>query len=198
MLRIGITGGLGSGKSEVTAFFKQKGARVFDADLEAKLILLHSEGVQKSVIAAFGDTVLNEVGELDFQRLARHAFANSDRQRQLNDIMHPEVILAADKAMILAEQDGVAMFILDAPLLFEAKLEEYLDLTVVVIADQQVRIKRALERGNLTEEDILRRIQLQMPDKEKLARADLVVTNNGTLEQLQAELEALYSNIIWD
>ncbi|MCH8024244.1 MAG: dephospho-CoA kinase [Candidatus Marinimicrobia bacterium] len=198
MLRIGITGGLGSGKSEVTAFFKQKGARVFDADLEAKLILLHSEGVQKAVIAAFGDTVLNEVGELDFQRLARHAFANSDRQRQLNEIMHPEVILAADKAMILAEQDGVAMFILDAPLLFEAKLEEYLDLTVVVIADQQVRIKRALERGNLTEEDILRRIQLQMPDKEKLARADLVVTNNGTLEQLQAELEALYSNIIWD
>ena len=198
MLRIGITGGLGSGKSEVTAFFKQKGARVFDADLEAKLLLLHSEGVQKAVIAAFGDTVLNEVGELDFQRLARHAFANSDRQRQLNEIMHPEVILAADKAMILAEQDGVAMFILDAPLLFEAKLEEYLDLTVVVIADRQVRIKRALERGNLTEEDILRRIQLQMPDKEKLARADLVVTNNGTLEQLQAELEALYSNIIWD
>ena len=198
MLRIGITGGLGSGKSEVTAFFKQKGARVFDADLEAKLILLHSEGVQKAVIAAFGETVLNEVGELDFQRLARHAFANSDRQRRLNDIMHPEVILAADKAMILAEQDGVAMFILDAPLLFEAKLEEYLDLTVVVIADQQVRVKRALERGNLTEEDILRRIQLQMPDKEKLARADLVVTNNGTLEQLQAELEALYSNIIWD
>lgn len=198
MLRIGITGGLGSGKSEVTAFFKQKGARVFDADLEAKLILLHSEGVQKAVIAAFGDTVLNEVGELDFQRLARHAFANSDRQRQLNEIMHPEVIRAADKAMILAKQDGVEMFILDAPLLFEAKLEEYLDLTVVVIADRQVRIKRALERGNLTEEDILRRIQLQMPDKEKLARADLVVTNNGTLEQLQAELEALYSNIIWD
>ncbi|MCH7938358.1 MAG: dephospho-CoA kinase [Candidatus Marinimicrobia bacterium] len=198
MLRIGITGGLGSGKSEVTEFFKQKGARVFDADVEAKLILLRLEGVQKAVIAAFGDTVLNEVGELDFQRLARHAFANSDRQRQLNEIMHPEVILAADKAMILAEQDGVAMFILDAPLLFEAKLEEYLDLTVVVIADQQVRIKRALERGNLTEEDILRRIQLQMPDKEKLARADLVVTNNGTLEQLQAELEALYSNIIWD
>ena len=198
MLRIGITGGLGSGKSEVTAFFKQKGARVFDADLEAKLLLLHSEGVQKAVIAAFGDTVLNEVGELDFQRLARHAFANSDRQRQLNEIMHPEVILAADKAMILAEQDGVEMFILDAPLLFEAKLEEYLDLTVVVIADQQVRIKRALERGNLTEEDILRRIQLQMHDKEKLARADLVVTNNGTLEQLQAELEALYTNIIWD
>lgn len=198
MLRIGITGGLGSGKSEVTAFFKQKGARVFDADLEAKLILLHSEGVQKAVIAAFGDTVLNEVGELDFQRLARHAFANSDRQRQLNEIMHPEVIRAADKAMILAKQDGVEMFILDAPLLFEAKLEEYLDLTVVVIADRQVRIKRALERGNLTEEDILRRIQLQMPDKEKLARADLVVTNNGTLEQLQAELETLYSNIIWD
>ena len=65
MLRIGITGGLGSGKSEVTDFFKQKGARVFDADVEAKLILLRLAGVQKAVIAAFGETVLNEVGELD-------------------------------------------------------------------------------------------------------------------------------------
>ncbi len=198
MLRIGITGGLGSGKSEVTHFFKQKGARVFNADVEAKLILLRSERVQKEVVAAFGETVLNEVGELDFQRLARQAFANSDRQRQLNEIIHPEVTLAADKAMILAEQAGIEMFILDAPLLFEAHLEEYLDLTIVVIADQKVRIKRALERGNLTEDDILRRIQLQIPDQEKQARADLVVTNNGTLDQLQAQLQALYTNITWD
>ncbi len=195
MLRIGITGGLGSGKSEVTHFFKLKGAQVFDADAEAKLILLRSERVQKAVVAAFGETVLNEVGELDFQRLAQNAFANSDRQRQLNEIIHPEVTLAADKAMILAEQAGIEMFILDAPLLFEAQLEEYLDLTIVVIADRKVRIKRALERGNLTKEDILRRMRLQMPDQEKQARADLVVTNNGTLDQLQAELQALYTNI---
>ncbi len=195
MLRIGITGGLGSGKSEVTRFFKQQGARVFDADVEAKLILLRSEQVRKAVIAAFGETVLNEIGELDFQRLARQAFANPDRQSQLNEIIHPEVILATEKAMILAEQAGIEMFILDAPLLFEARMEEYLDLTIVVIADRKVRIKRALERGNLTEEDIVRRIELQMPDKEKQARADLVVTNNGTLDQLQAELQVLYANI---
>lgn len=198
MLRIGITGGLGSGKSEVTRFFKQQGAQVFDADMEAKLILLRIERVRKAVIAAFGETVLNEVGELDFQRLAHQAFANSDRQRQLNEIIHPEVIQAANKAMLLAEQAGTEIFVLDAPLLFEARIERYLDLTIVVIADREVRIKRALERGNLTEEDIVRRIELQMPDKEKQARADLVVTNNGTLEQLQAELQTLYSNLTGD
>ena len=198
MLRIGITGGLGSGKSEVTRFFEQKGARVFDADAEAKLILLHSERVQQEVVAAFGAAVLNEVGEIDFQRLAQCAFANADRQRQLNGIIHPEVTLAADKAMILAGQAGIEMFILDAPLLFEARLEEYLDLTVAIVAHRKVRIKRALERGNLTEEDIRRRIHLQLPDEERQARADVVITNDGTLEELHAKLAALYTNLSKD
>ena len=195
MLRIGITGGLGSGKSEVTRFFQERGARVFDADAEAKLILLHSDEVQQAVLAAFGAAVLNEVGEIDFRLLAEQAFANPERQRQLNEIIHPEVILAADQAMIKADQDRIDLFILDAPLLFEGHLEEYLDLTIVVLAKEETRIRRALKRGNLTEEDIRRRIQLQLSDDEKRSRADVVITNDGTLAQLHTKLDALLTNL---
>ncbi len=195
MLRIGVTGGIGSGKTEVTHFFQEQGARVFNADAEAKLILLHSEKVQQAVLAAFGEAILNEVGEIDFRLLAEQAFANPERQRPLNEIIHPEVILAADRAMVQASQDGTDLFILDAPLLFEAHLEEYLDLTIVVVAKEETRIRRALKRGNLTEEDIRRRIHLQLSDDEKRSRADLVITNDGTLAQLKEKLDTLLASL---
>ncbi|MEE9466397.1 MAG: dephospho-CoA kinase [Candidatus Neomarinimicrobiota bacterium] len=195
MLRIGITGGIGSGKTEVTRFFQERGAQIFDADAEAKLILLHSEKVQQAVLAAFGEAILNEVGEIDFRLLAEQAFTNPERQRRLNEIIHPEVILAADEAMVQAGQDGIDLFILDAPLLFEAHLEEYLDLTIVMVAKEETRIRRALKRGNLTEEEIRRRIHLQLPDDEKRSRADVVITNNGTLAQLHAKLDTLLANL---
>ncbi len=195
MLRIGITGGIGSGKTEVTGFFQERGARVFNADAEAKLILLHSKQVQQAVLAAFGEAILNEVGEIDFRRLAEQAFANPERQRRLNEIIHPEVIFAAEQAMVQASQDGIDLFILDAPLLFEAHLEEYLDLTIVVVAKEETRIRRALKRGNLTEEDIRRRIHLQLSDDEKRSRADVVITNNDTLVELHAKLDDLLANL---
>ena len=157
MLRIGITGGLGSGKTTVARFFGDQGAQVFDADLEAKLILL--------------------------------------RQRRLNDIIHPEVILAAEREMAAAIRRGVAMFVLDAPLLFEARLEQYLDYTLAVVADEELRVKRARERGTLWEADIRKRARLQLSDEERAARADFVVRNNGTLDELHEQLQAIYDDL---
>ena len=195
MLRVGVTGGLGSGKSMLAKYFGERGAQVFDADKEAKLILLRSESVYHTVIASFGDPILNDVGELDFRRLAEYAFAKPERQRRLNDIIHPEVVQAADRQMMTASQQGVALFVLDAALLFEAQLEQYLDVTVVVVADEELRVKRALERGTLMEEDIRKRIRLQMPDSEKMARADFVITNNGSKDDFLKQFEALHKNL---
>ncbi|MCH7858222.1 MAG: dephospho-CoA kinase [Candidatus Marinimicrobia bacterium] len=195
VLRIGITGGLGSGKSILAKYFGERGAHVFDADREAKLILLRSESVYRTVIASFGDHILNKAGELDFRRLAEYAFAKPERQQRLNDIIHPEVVQAADRQMITASRQGVALFVLDAALLFEAQLEQYLDVTIVVVADEELRVKRALERGTLMEEDIRKRIRLQMPDSEKIARADFVITNDGTEDEFQKQFEALHNNL---
>jgi len=195
MLRMGVTGGLGSGKSAMSDFFREKGAVVFDADIEAKFILLRTAEVQQALIDSFGETILNEIGELDFKRLADFAFAKPERQQRLNEIVHPEVMMVAEQRMIQASRKGVDLFIFDAALLFESGLEGYLDITVTVIADEELRVQRALARGHLTEEDIRRRIKLQLPDEEKAKRADFVIANNGTEEEFHQKLEDLYLHL---
>lgn len=195
MLRIGITGGLGSGKSTAVRFFGERGAQVFDADLEAKLLLLRHEPVQRAVVEAFGKAVLNEVGEIDFGRLAAYAFAKPERQQRLNDIIHPEVILAAEREMTAASQQGVDLFVLDVPLLFEAHMDQYLDYTLVVTADEELRLERAMARGTLTEEDFRKRTRLQLSDEGRAARADFVIQNNGTLEDLYEQLQEIYDTL---
>ena len=192
MLRIGITGGLGSGKTTAARFFADRGAQVFDADVEAKLILQHHEPTRRAVIEAFGEAVLNEEGEIDFGRLAAQAFATPQRQQRLNDIIHHEVVWVAKREFATADQRGVAIFVVDAPLILEAHLEHHLDYTLAVVADEELRVKRAMARGILTEEDIRNRMRLQLSDEERTARADFVIQNNGTLEELHEQLQQIY------
>lgn len=198
MLRIGVTGGLGSGKSMLATYFSKRGARVFDADQEAKLVLLRSEKVRQAIIASFGDAVLDDAGKLDFHRLAEYAFDQPERQQQLNHIIHPYVVAAAKEQMTKAGQRGVELFVVDAALLFEAQFERQLDVTIVVVADEELRVARALKRGNLTEADIRRRIRLQMPDADKIARADHVITNEGSESDLLHQFESLYTTLTSD
>ncbi|UCH63024.1 MAG: dephospho-CoA kinase [Fidelibacterota bacterium] len=195
MLRIGITGGIGSGKSTAARFFKERGAQVFDADVEAKLILQHHQPTRKAVIEAFGEAVLNKAGEIDFGRLAAYAFSTPEQQQQLNDIVHHEVIWVAKREFATADQKGAAIFIVDAPLLFEAHLEHHLDYTLALVADEELRVERTVARGILTEEDIRKRMRLQFTDEERAARANFVVQNNGTLEELHEQLQAIYDSL---
>ena len=195
MIRIGITGGLGSGKTTAARFFADRGAQVFDADMEAKLILLRHEPIGRAVIEAFGDTILNEVGEIDFGRLAAYAFAKPERQKRLNEIIHPEVILVADRAMMKASRRDIELFVMDVPLLFEARIEQYLDYTIAVVADEEVRLNRALNRGTLTEAEIEKRTRLQLTDEERAALADFTVENNGTLKELEKQLQDIYDSL---
>ncbi len=194
MLTLGVTGGIGSGKSTVAKFFVDRGAALFDADAEAKHILLNHDGVRSKVKASFGPDLLDDRGEIDFTHLAAVSFASSRQQKRLNAIIHPEVIRAANRARDGARQRALAIFVLDVPLLFEAQMERDLDLTLAVMVAESIRFERVLSRGNLTEADLRRRAKLQLSDEERAARADLVVDNNGTVQELYAQLEKIYAS----
>ena len=135
MLRLGITGGLAAGKSVAARFFTERGGHHFDADLEAKQILLESQAVHAEIAAAFGEDLISPAGTVDTELLAARSFAEPSLQQTLNGIIHPRVMAEAQRQIAKAAVSGSAWFILDAPLLFEAGLEAYLDRTLLIVAD---------------------------------------------------------------
>ncbi|MGC9362969.1 MAG: dephospho-CoA kinase [Fidelibacterota bacterium] len=195
MVTLGITGGLGAGKSTACQRLKEKGAVIFDADKIAKEIL-KEPSVQKAIQDEFGIDVLHN-GVVDTGKLARIAFANEENQSALNNIVHPYVIERFETMReTLADRDG--LLVIDAPLIFESGIDGHLDHTVLIYSTMKLRIARALRRGNLTREQILQRMALQMPEEEKRELADFVVENNSTVEHLYEEIDKLYTGIMGD
>ncbi len=195
MIKLGITGGLGSGKTTAARFFASKGAVVFDADHESKEHLRQSKALQKKLIGIFGERVTSSGHKLDFTALAQVAFSSPVDQKILNGIMWPEVFLLVDRAMKEAARKKTSLFVVDAALLIEAQYIHLFDKLLVITAPRHIRLQRARERAGLTEKQILKRMDLQLPDSEKVKYADFVVENNGTPEEFTAKLEEVYSAV---
>lgn len=193
MVTIGITGGLGAGKSTACQRLKERGAIIFDADAVAKETLQEPQ-IQEQLIDEFGAEIVRN-GIVVASQLARIAFVNEENQSTLNNIVHPCVIERFEK---LREDLGVrdGLLVMDAPLIFESGIDGHLDHTVLIYSTMKLRIARALRRGNLTREQILQRMALQMPEEEKRELADFVVENNSTIEHLYGEIDKLYSEIM--
>lgn len=195
MVTLGITGGLGAGKSTACQRLKEKGAVIFDADTIAKEILQEPQ-IQEQLIDEFGAEIVQN-GSVITSRLARIAFINEENQSALNNIVHPRVIERFEKLREeLGDRDG--LLVMDAPLIFESGINGHLDHTVLIYSTMKLRIARALRRGNLTREQILQRMALQMPEEEKRELADFVVENNSTVEHLYEEIDKLYAGIMGD
>lgn len=194
MVTVGVTGGLGAGKSTACEFLREKGACIFNADDIAKEILSTNAEVQDAISAAFGPGIIVD-DRIDNRRLAQQAFLNEEHQTTLNNILHPHVIAAFEKkAEELASQTG--LLVVDAPLIFESGFDSHLDHTVLIYTTFKIRLARAMRRGTLSREDILRRIQLQMPEEDKRELATHVIENNGTAEQLREAMYALYDQLM--
>ena len=180
MLKIGITGGIGSGKTTAAKFLRRRlNAYLFDADKEAKSYLLSSIKLQNQLIKIFGQVIQNENGTLDLKKLAEYAFKNKSNQQILNEIIWPEVIILVDNA-IKSAVNKYSAFIVDAALLIEAGLYQQFDKIILITAPKEIRIKRALSRKNLSLGQINKRILLQWPDDRKSKYADMIVKNDGT------------------
>lgn len=197
MLKIGLTGGIGSGKSSVSNLFNEWGAFIFDADKEAKSILDNNETAQSELIAEFGTDVLNGEGGIDKTKLARIAFQDEDHQQRLNTIVHPYVFTEIDATFDKILAGGKhEVFVVDAALIYESGAYTHMDYVIVVTSHLKLRTERVMTRGGLTRDQFFQRLELQWPDEDKVHMADFVIHNNGTEEQLAQESKSIFDRLL--
>jgi dephospho-CoA kinase len=189
MRRIGLTGGIGSGKSTVSALLAERGAVVVDADLIAREVVEPGTPGLAAVVEAFGTDVLAADGSLDRPALAAVVFADPAARRRLDGIVHPLVRARASELEAAAPPGAVVVH--DVPLLVETGRAGRFDLVLVVAADVETRVARLVRRG-LTEDDARARIAAQATDEQRRAVADVVLDNSGTPEQLAAQVDRFW------
>ena len=194
---IGLTGGIASGKSTVASLFRAWGAFVADADEISRHALDPDTDCYEKTVAAFGRGILHGDGTVDRRKVASIVFSDKKALNLLNGIIHPYVrrIIRADSQTAYAESPN-RMIVWDVPLLFETGYDEEVAKTVVVTARQSLRIERIVARDGPTRAAALRRIRAQMPDREKVQRADLVIRNNGSLEELEKRTREVFDELL--
>ena len=190
MVRVGLTGGIGSGKSEVSRRLAALGALVIDADLLAREVVQPGTEALDEIVEAFGSDVLTPDGALDRPALAAVVFADPDARRRLDGIVHPLVRARATELVAAAPPDAVV--VQDVPLLVETGQAGSYDLVLVVEADLDTRVRRLVGRG-LAEDDARARIAAQASDEQRRAVADVVLDNSGSVEDLEAQVDRFWA-----
>ncbi|MBT4034048.1 MAG: dephospho-CoA kinase [Candidatus Marinimicrobia bacterium] len=195
MYILGVTGNIGSGKSTVSDRLVHHGAVVSHSDPLAKEILRNDPEILASLAQRFGTDILNEAGILQKHILAERAFSTRDDQLFLNHLIHPEVRRITLDRIEIARSQGKPLFVVDAPLLFEAHADSITDGVLVVVAERMFREGRVERRSSISKVDFERRDALQMPIDEKIRRADYVINNDGTLIELLAKVDVFYKEL---
>jgi dephospho-CoA kinase len=194
VLLVGLTGGIGSGKSTVARLLEKRGAVVFDADLLAREAVEPGTPGHAAVIDRFGADVLAPGGELDREALASIVFADPAARRDLEQIVHPEVRrLFAEGTEAYRDTDRVVVF--SAPLLVETGMHTAFEILVVVSATVATQIERLMRQRGMSEASIRARIEAQAPLEDKAAVADFLVDNEGTLDELESQVERLWTDL---
>jgi dephospho-CoA kinase len=191
MVRIGLTGGIGSGKSAVSRLLAEHGAVVIDADLIAREVVEPGTPGLKAVVEEFGPEVLRPDGTLDRERLGAIVFADEAARLRLNAIVHPLVGARSEEIVAAAPPDAVLVH--DVPLLVENNLAGNFDLVLVVEAPERIRVERLVEHRGMTADAAGARIAAQASDDERRAVADVVIRNDGTLDDLRTQVDAFWA-----
>ena len=192
MLRVGLTGGIASGKTTVAAMFRARGARVLEADRIAHRLMAPGQPAYNEIVTAFGREILSADGTIDRKRLGAIVFADAARREQLNRIVHPRVIGEQENELerIAREQPG-AVAMVEAALLIEAGYHKQLDKLVVTWCRPEQQLERLQAKG-LSREDAERRIAAQLPAEEKRRLADYVIDCSGALAETERQVERVW------
>ncbi|HUQ63135.1 MAG TPA: dephospho-CoA kinase [Acidimicrobiales bacterium] len=195
VLTVGLTGGIGSGKSTVATMLAEHGALVIDADSVAREVVLPGTPAHGAISSRFGPSVIGADGSVDRAALARVVFDDPAALADLNAIVHPAVGAAVDERLrVIAETDPDAVVVLEVPLLVETGWDKG-DVVVVVDCPEEVAVRRLVAGRGMTDSDARRRVAAQATREERVARADWVVVNDGSLEEVKRKVDALWPKL---
>ncbi|RNL86652.1 dephospho-CoA kinase [Halostreptopolyspora alba] len=193
MLRVGLTGGIGSGKSEVSRLLSEHGAVVIDADQIAREVVEPGTPALEEIVAEFGNDVLTPQGTLDRPKLGEIVFADQERLDRLNGIVHPRVGERTEELMEQAPADAVVIY--DVPLLVENGLQAMYDVVVVVDAPEDAQIRRVMTNRDMPEEQARARVRAQATREQRRAVADIVIDNSGGLDELSRRVAEVWEEL---
>lgn len=192
---IGLTGGIASGKSTVTTFFRDRGVPVIDADLLGHKTYEPGTDTFDAVVAAFGRDIVAPDGTIDRKTLGGKVFGKPEELKRLTDIVWPGIRRLASEALSELEVAGNRLAVLEAAVLLEAGWEDLVDEIWVTVVDPDIAVARLRDRNNLDEAAARARIASQLSNEERIARADVVIENNGTLDQLQQRVQQAWEEL---
>ena len=196
MLKIGLTGGIGTGKSSVTEAFQSLGAAVINADLLGHDAYLPGTIGFEEVVTEFGQEIVGSDGQIDRKKLGPIVFSDSSKMDRLNEIMHPLIRDLIDERLVSLESSQNKVAVVEAAILIEAGWKSLFDEIWVVISDREEVISRLGVRNGLSREDAVKRIDSQMSNNERIEHGDVVVENTGSMEDLQTRVNSLWSKRI--
>ena len=192
MKKIGLTGVMGAGKSSVIEILKEKQIPVLDCDEINRTLQQKGQKGYLQLVKAFSDEILNDQGELDKQKMSNLIFSNKQKKRQAEEILHP--LIKEEIGHRISQLSDTAIAVVEVPLLFEVHWESFFDEIWVVASDEEILLERLLKFRHVSKKEAIRRLTAQLPQQEKIKRADAVLWNNGDKEELRKQIyDILYA-----
>ena len=193
MIVIGLTGGIGSGKSEVSRMLKEFGAEIIDADRVGHEAYLPNTETYDKVVAEFGDDILQTDGAIDRKKLGARIFAEPEARERLNAIVHPRMYAMVEERIQRLREQGATAVVLDAAILIEAGWDSLVDEVWVVAAPEEMVVQRIGQRNGLPAEQVRQRIRAQITSEERARHAAVVIDNNKGLDELSAQVREVWT-----
>jgi len=198
MLKIGLTGGIGSGKTAVSDQFQRLGINIIDTDIISRELINHNQALQKKIVAVFSNKVVDATGTIDRKKLARVVFSSKEKKQQLENILHPaireQVRQQIQSFSLLSPPPEYLIVVI--PLLLETGFTDLIDRILVVMADENVRVKRIRQRDNRTLAEIHAIINSQTNDDKRTREADDIIENNNSFKQLEPQVRQLHKKYL--
>ena len=196
MLVVGLTGGIATGKSTVSRMLAALGAVIVDSDVIAHELQRPGQTVHAAIVEAFGPGMLSGTGDIDRAGLGAVVFGDPKARARLEALTHPAIVAESERRVAEAGRAGAALCVVDAALLVETGRSRRFDRLIVVVADEATQVARLMARNGLSREEALRRLRAQMPLAEKVAVADEVIGNSGSLEATAAQVRDLHARLL--